>query len=236
MVAETQQLEANADIATQQAERLVVSNLFRAECHGTAARFFANVHVFVGALAAGLAAVSGGSAFTGNTTLAGALGLTSAAFAGLLTALRPDERSQLHWKAAGAYFEQADDVYMSFRADDDAAAEQSDVPADKTVRARRLTLPGQDRPAEEEPPADRSILASSSVSQLRSFQEAFHRLEAVGPPVPRRLERKTKQWVRDNQEWFPPQYDKFIVWWQEKQTGTTVGPIRRFFQSIKRVW
>jgi hypothetical protein len=81
------------DFASQQAQRLVVSNFFRAECHGTAARFFSNVHIFVGALAAGLAAVSGGTAFTGNTTLAGTLGLLSAASAGLLTALRPDERS-----------------------------------------------------------------------------------------------------------------------------------------------
>jgi len=220
--------------ASQQADRLVVSNLFRAECHGTAARFFSNVHVFVGALAAGLAAVAGGSAFTGNTTLAGVLGLLSAAFAGLLTALRPDERSQLHWKAAGEYFKQADDVYMTFRAGRPDDAGQDGAGTEQTVTPERLIPPGHDNPTDDSPPTGQSDL--EPLLELRASQESFHRLEAVGPPVPRRLERKTKQWVRDDQEWFPPQYDKFIEWWEEKQTGATGGPIRRFFGSIKRAW
>jgi hypothetical protein len=76
---------------------------FDAEWQVTAAGFWTNMQMGLGAAAAGLAAVSSGSAFSEKNVLAGSLAAAAALAAAVLAALRPGERADAHQKAAVDY-------------------------------------------------------------------------------------------------------------------------------------
>ena len=76
---------------------------FAAEWQVTAAGFWTNVQLFLGAAAAALAAVSSGSAFSNQDVLAGSLAAAAALAAAVLASLRPQERAEAHQAAAAAY-------------------------------------------------------------------------------------------------------------------------------------
>jgi hypothetical protein len=76
---------------------------FAAEWQVMAAGFWTNMQMGLGAAAAGLAAVSSGSAFSDKNVLAGSLAAAAALAAAVLAALRPGERADVHQKAAVDY-------------------------------------------------------------------------------------------------------------------------------------
>ncbi len=96
------------------AENLAEEVLYRAECHITAARFYSNVHLFVGMATAALAA-AGGTAFAGQTVVAGIAGIAGAALAAFLTVFKPDERTQSHAQAARDHRDLVDRIDLFFR-------------------------------------------------------------------------------------------------------------------------
>lgn len=195
----------------------------------TAARFFSNLHVFVGALAAGLATAAGGSAFVAREWITGLLAILAAAGTGLLTSLRPDERSQSHWKAAAAYWALADDVYMTFRF--------GTAPLPPTRDSHESD--DEQGKVEKEGPTDESVRTESPLQQVRSFQIDYQRLETVGPPVPLRLVRKAERWIATNDEWFPPQYRKFQQWRgvrEQERPPERRGLIRWIWAGLSRLW
>ncbi|MGH2782252.1 MAG: SLATT domain-containing protein [Gaiellaceae bacterium] len=97
------------------AENLAEEVLYRAECHITAARFYSNVHLFVGMATAALAAAAGGTAFAGQTVVAGIAGIAGAALAAFLTVFKPDERTQSHAQAARDHRDLVDRIDLFFR-------------------------------------------------------------------------------------------------------------------------
>ena len=86
-----------------EARRLQESRDFAAEWQVTAAGFWMNLQMLLGAAAAGLAAVASGSAFSDQNVFAGALAAAAALAAAVLASLRPGERSEEHKKAADEY-------------------------------------------------------------------------------------------------------------------------------------
>ncbi len=99
----------------KEAQNLANEVLYRAECHITAERFNSNVHFFVGMTAAGLAAAAGGTAFAGQTIVAGVAGVAAAVLSGFLTVYKPDERTQAHATAARAHKKLYDRIDLQFR-------------------------------------------------------------------------------------------------------------------------
>jgi hypothetical protein len=195
--------------------RLCFTGHFRSECHVASARCFSNVHLALGALAAGLAAGAGGTAFSGSSSdVAGALAIAAATITGLLTALRPDERAQQHWKAAGAYARLMEETYASSLASPDREVRSGRLGHDATgtppraERKRRRGLGDQI----EEPSPDSSDRREPHVHPLGHLFEQYHRLEAIGPTVPRWLAHKAQKAIKKRAEWFPPQYEAFCQW------------------------
>lgn len=107
--------ESRPGIEERDWRRLADEVLYRAECHVTAERFDANVHFFVGMVAAGLAAAAGGTAFAGYTLVAGSAGVAAAALTGFLTVYKPDERAQSHARAAREHKHLYDRIDLRFR-------------------------------------------------------------------------------------------------------------------------
>jgi hypothetical protein len=93
---------ANNEIGAE-VERLQRSFEFAAEWQITAAGYWANMQFFLGTAAAALAAVSSGTAFSKQSTIAGALAAAAALAAAVLASLRPAERAEQHQQAAAQY-------------------------------------------------------------------------------------------------------------------------------------
>lgn len=176
-----------------QGGRLIFTSFYRAECHVAAGRFFGNLHIALGTVAAGLAAGASATAFTSLNILAGCLGITAAAAAALLTSLRPDERSQLHWNAANAFADLANRTYMAF---------YFGTGWEKAATA------GQTPPAQEIPEA----VLPDKRHELGGFQNEFESLDASAPPLPGRLSRKAEKAIAENRTWYPPQNEDFESW------------------------
>ena len=95
-----------------EANRLQQCCEFAAEWQVTAAGFWANAQFLLGATAAGLAAISSGTAFSDEGVVAGALAGAAALAAAVLAALRPGERSAEHKHAADDYHALAVDLRL----------------------------------------------------------------------------------------------------------------------------
>jgi hypothetical protein len=85
---------------------------FAAEWQATAVGFWSNVELVLGSLAAGLAAISSGTAFSDQKVIAGSLAAVAALAAAVLAALRPGERSHAHKKAADEFHALAVDLRL----------------------------------------------------------------------------------------------------------------------------
>ena len=83
--------------------RLEEDCLFSAKGHFEAARSWSRAHYALGIPAAILAAVSGGSAFANQTTIAGALAMLVAALAAIITFLNPRDLANAHHLAGVKY-------------------------------------------------------------------------------------------------------------------------------------
>lgn len=106
-----------------EARRLAFSVYVRAEQNVTAARFYENVHFVVGSLAAGFAVLAGGTAFAGETDIAGVAAIVSAVLTAYMTVHRPEERTASHWRAARDFGKLYNDISFALRASDSASAE-----------------------------------------------------------------------------------------------------------------
>jgi hypothetical protein len=119
---------AEATDVRAEAEELRSSAEFAAEWQATAVGFWSNVELVFGSLAAGLAAISSGTAFSNQKVIAGSLAAAAALAAAVLAALRPGERSQAHEKAADEFHALAVDLRLFGRfgaADGAKALEQT---------------------------------------------------------------------------------------------------------------
>jgi hypothetical protein len=105
---------------------------FAAECQITAVGFWANLQIWVGGLAAVLAAVSSGSAFADQTILAGSLAIGAAAASAVVASIQPNSRAESHLKAASKYNELRLDAHML------VVLEESMTPAQVQELANRL--------------------------------------------------------------------------------------------------
>jgi hypothetical protein len=101
-----------ADDVSAEATRLQGCCEFAAEWQVTAAGFWTNVQLVLGAAAAGLAAISSGTAFSKQNVVAGILAAAAALAAAVLASLRPGERSEAHKKAADSYHALAVDLRL----------------------------------------------------------------------------------------------------------------------------
>jgi hypothetical protein len=203
---------------TSQADRLIFASALRAECHVAGARFFGNVHIGLGAIAAALAAGAGATAFASNDLLAGSLGVAAAAVTALLTSLRPDERSQLHWNAANGFADLANRTYMALIYDGSPEVRgmpQDQGSADANPAETTDLEPAAPWKAAIGPEPELDVIetqTSGPVHTLDSFQREFHRLDAAAPPLPGRLTKKGRKAIKEHRTWHPPQYDEFNLW------------------------
>jgi hypothetical protein len=187
----------------REARRLTFFTLYRAECHTTAARSYNNVHMYVGAFAAGFAAAAGGTGFAGSRILAGVFGILAAALAGFLTLVKPAERSEAHWDAAKAYVRLGNDISIRFDFIPGALALD-----DAGRRRRRRITPAGILPAEEQAGEHEQDGGSTSLSDDREALYGFRgkclALEDRTFPVPTFVARRARQQMRKHDEWFPP--------------------------------
>jgi hypothetical protein len=200
----------SSELSRDAADELAYLGRYRAECHITAARFYSNVHTFVGMAAAGLAAVAGGTAFAGQTLIAGIAAVGSAILAGFLTIQKPDERTQEHWKAAGQYNELSDDIDLYFRfgwRDGDAAVQGE-------VKTR--IAPSQ---AETQAPSQATAEENSrdDIAALARFRKRCGAVEATSFPVPRHLCASAENYISANDEWYPPLKTGRFAEWRERR-------------------
>lgn len=185
----------------KEAERLAFVVLVRAEQNVTAARFYENVHFSVGASSAGLAAAAGGTAFAGETTVAGIAAILSAVLTGFLTVHRPEERTASHWRAARDYGRLYDKLALYFKVGWKRAAEDLELgPSgrsgeDLTLGARRL----ESQPAEE-------------AEALAKFVRRSGEIEESSFPVASRLCRKAESDIAGQEEWIAPAGQDFDAW------------------------
>jgi hypothetical protein len=182
-------------------KRLERTTFWRAECHLTAARFYSYLHTAAGMLAAGLAAASGGTAFAGETIIAGIAGITSAVTAGFLTIFKPDERTQSHWHAARSYSALSDEiaVYSRFQHLRVTKGVETESPRE-----------GRSQPDQKQ--------GDSRVAALDSYSRRCAELEADTFPVPSRIAKVARRHFARRDEWYPPQDKDFDAWWNRRVT------------------
>ena len=194
---ETEKIDAEA-------ARLQWVALFRAECHITTSRFYSNLHTIGGAGAAGLAAASGGTAFTGYPIVAGSLAIGAAATSALITSIRPDEAAQAHLRDAKEF---------------NHLAEQVD-------RFTRFSIGADGKPISGN---GASSPASNRLGQLLAFIERQKEIEERSLAVPMRLTRKTGRFLRDQDGWYAPPYDEFVSWQRARLQARPRSRLLRVF-------
>jgi hypothetical protein len=176
-----------------------------------AARFYENTHFTVGAVSAGLAVAAGGTAFAGETTIAGIAAVLAAVLTGFLTVHRPEERTATHWRAAREYARLYDQLALYFKVGWTRVVDELDVPA--TVRAATSagTTPPADTPqhAGDETPRARVL---DSTEALARFVKRHGEIEDSSFPVPSRLCRRAEVNISKRDEWIPPVGCEFAEW------------------------
>ena len=237
------------DRVAPQADRLVFTSAFRAECHVAAGRFFGNVHITLGAVAAGLAAGAGATAFASNNVVAGSLAIAAAAVTGVLTSLRPDERSQAHWNAANAFADLANRTYMARLGGETASTARNGQAGDET--GSKGGQPAESWPVPNDATAPQAAfvpgdLRPGPLAEIEAFQREFRRLDAAAPPLPGRLTKKGMNAMAAHRTWHPPQYDEFDSWrteivsrrrrWRAAPVITSVVPEHVRPGSTVEVW
>ena len=118
-------------------ERLMRRSEFAAEWQVTAAGFWTNVQLFLGAAAAALAAVTSGTAFSNHSVWAGSLAAAAALAAAVLASLRPAERAEAHQQAAAAFHRLAVDARLLIES---GATPQDGTPALLKLEQRAVEL------------------------------------------------------------------------------------------------
>ena len=194
------------------AENLAEEVLYRAECHITAARFYSNVHLFVGMATAALAAAAGGAALAGQTVVAGIAGIVGAAAAVFLTVFKPDERTQSHAHAARDHRDLVDRIDLFFRlgwtrALDDELDEGALTP--EAGVGRPLLVP--------EVGEDESNGRDDWVYAVARFRQRAAEFERNTFPVPRRLCAKAEGLRASHDEWYPPHDAKRFAAWEKRR-------------------
>lgn len=185
----------------KEAERLAFVVLVRAEQNVTAARFYENVHFIVGAISAGLAAAAGGTAFAGETTVAGIAGILSAVLTGFLTVHRPEERTASHWRAARDYGRLYDQLALYFKVGWKPAVEDlGSAPAGVSRADVAADTP------------DLELQAAEGADALARFVRRSGEIEESSFPVPSRLCRKAETSIAGQDEWIAPAGQDFDAW------------------------
>jgi hypothetical protein len=195
------------------AENLAEEVLYRAECHITAARFYSNVHLFVGMATAALAAAAGGTAFAGQTVVAGIAGIAAAALAVFLTVFKPDERTQSHGQAARDHRDLVDRIDLFFRLGWTRAL-------DDDLKAGAITPEsGESRPplAPEVGEDVEGNGRDDGVHALARFRQKAADFERNTFPVPRRLCAKAEGFRALHDEWYPPHDAKRFAAWEKRR-------------------
>lgn len=181
--------------------------LYRAECHLTASRFYENVHMWVGMIAAGAGVVAGGTAFAGETTIAGLAATLSALAAGFITTHKPGERIASHAHAATAYYGLAEDTKLFVKFG--WTSRDGSDPSQEEARDLEMRGEPQERPAGR---ADQAELGA-----LVGFERREDQLENQSPAVPVRLCRKAEKWISTHEQWYPPD-EQFTAWRERRET------------------
>ena len=88
---------------SEEAQRIEEDTAHTAKSHFNAAERWAKHHLWIGLPSAIIAAIAGGSAFGGYSTIAGSLAMLSTALITVLTFLKPSERSENHKAVACQY-------------------------------------------------------------------------------------------------------------------------------------
>jgi hypothetical protein len=83
-----------------------------ASCHRKTSDVYGNVHMFFGLPAAVLASISGVSAFTQNSTVAGITAFMVAGITGAMSFLNPAEKEKLHFEAGNVLDAWATKTYL----------------------------------------------------------------------------------------------------------------------------
>lgn len=83
-----------------------------ASCHRKTSDAYGNVHIFFGLPAAALASISGVSAFTQNSTVAGITAFIVAGITGAMSFLNPAEKEKLHFEAGNVLDAWATKTYL----------------------------------------------------------------------------------------------------------------------------
>ncbi|MBX3333702.1 MAG: SLATT domain-containing protein [Nitrospira sp.] len=86
-----------------EAGRIEEDSLYSAKGHFEAARFWGNLHLWLGIPAAALAAIASGTAFKEEVIIAGILALAASILSAISTFLNPSERSQIHHQAGAKH-------------------------------------------------------------------------------------------------------------------------------------
>lgn len=175
-------------------------------------------------MAAGLAAASGGSAFTGRPTLAGILAILAAAVSALLTSVRPDERAQAHLTDAGGFSRlvEALDLFRKFGILPTSRPESDAGPPAQPVEdiAEPGSPPGSgDAPAQ----SDEGGHGGDRLAALQEFKRRYETLEAKSQSVMGRHSKKAGKHIAKHDEWHPPPNREFAEWW-EKRLARDLSP------------
>lgn len=122
------------DAMSVESHRLEEDCLFSARGHFEAARTWSRLHYTLGIPAAVLAAVAGGSAFSGWPFLAGFLAMLVSSLAAIITFLNPQPRANQH-HAAGAKYNSLRQRVRVFRTVD---LQSAPIPSDVRKRLSEL--------------------------------------------------------------------------------------------------
>lgn len=192
--------QAGSSRVAEEAQRLAFLVLVRAEQNVTAARFYENVHFSVGAIAAGLAATAGGTAFAGQTIVAGVAAVLSAVLTGFLTVHRPEERTASHWRAARDYSRLYDVLTLYFTVGWKPAVDVLDsAPPPRALRELTESDTGMAR-------------GDNAEEALAKLVRRAGEIEEASFPVASRLCRKAESNIARQDEWIAPAGDDFAAW------------------------
>lgn len=111
----------------QETEWYADQALEMASCHRRASDIYGNVHMLFGLPAAILASISGISAFTQNSTIAGVTAFIVAGITGAMSFLNPAEKEKLHFEAGNVLDAWATKTYLLIKQGKAHLVEPSEV-------------------------------------------------------------------------------------------------------------
>lgn len=100
--AETSVSQAKGEII-KESKRIEEDTLFSSKGHFFTAGFWSNFHLWIGLPTAVLAAVAGGVAWDGHTTVAGAIAIAVAGLTAVATFTNPNDKANAHLTAGNNY-------------------------------------------------------------------------------------------------------------------------------------